>query len=477
MYGCQQILLHPDNELEAILEFICKTANSLINCGIYYARQMYFKAKKFLGKYDLEAEYKTNKHFKALHSQAAQQVLRSVSESFESFKKLKSAFNRGEIADKPRPPKYRKSGGFALVSYPKQALKLVDTGHFSQRGTPPHESVLNLIRIPLGKQVKCWFGLDCFFVPMPSNLKFADIKELRILPRNSCFYVEFVYQQEPVKTLLDKGKVLGIDPGLNNLLTCVSNIGKSFIINGRKLKSQNQWYNKRVAKLKKNQSQGFWNDELANITEKRNRQMRDGINKATRFVINWCLNHSVGRIVFGWNQRNKDSVEMGKKNNQEFVQIPMAKLKDRIQQLCQQYGIEVVETEESYTSKSSFLDNDILPTYDEKLKEQEYKFSGKRGQRKKGKLHNLGRGGYQAKSGIRINSDAQGAANILRKVSIHLGLDLTKIGKAVLTLPQRYDVLQRLSKSYRKQCVAVCLQEDTCVGGSADLSKVSVTTA
>lgn len=442
MYGCQQVLLHPDSELEAILEFVCKTANSLINCGIYYARQMYFKAKTIIGKYDLESEYKTNKHFKALHSQAAQQVLRSVSESFDSFKKLKSAFYRGEITNKPRPPKYRKSGGFALVSYPKQALKLVD----------------NKIRIPLGKQVKCWFGIDCFFVPMPSNLKFADIKELRILPRNSYFYVEFVYQREQVLTLLDKDKVLGIDPGLNNLLTCVSNKGTSFIIDGRKLKSQNQWYNKRVAKLKKNQPQDFWNDELANITEKRNRQMRDGINKATRFVINWCLNHSVGRIVFGWNQRHKDSIEMGKKNNQEFVQIPMAKLKDRVQQLCQQYGIEFVEIEESYTSKSSFLDNDILPTYDEKLKEQEYKFSGKRGQRKKGKLHNLGRGGYQTKSGIRINSDAQGAANILRKVAIQLGLDLTKIGKAVLTLPQRYDVLQRLSKSYRKQCVAVCLQ-------------------
>lgn len=154
MYGCQQVLLHPDSELEAILEFICKTANSLTNCGIYFARQMYFKAKTIVGKFDLESEYKTNKHFKALHSQAAQQVLRSVSESFESFKKLKSAFNRGEIADKPRPAKYRKSGGFALVSYPKQALKLIN----------------NQIRIPLGKQVKCWFGLDCFFVPMPSNL-------------------------------------------------------------------------------------------------------------------------------------------------------------------------------------------------------------------------------------------------------------------------------------------------------------------
>lgn len=95
--------------------------------------------------------------------------------------------------------------------------------------------------------------------------------------------------------------------------------------------------------------------------------MRDAVNKAARHVINWCIYNRVGTIVFGWNQRSKDSINIGKKNNQEFVQIPTAKLKQRIEQLCQQYGLEFIETEESYTSKSSFLDNDILPTYDEKL--------------------------------------------------------------------------------------------------------------
>ena len=442
MYGCQQVLLHPNSELKAILEFICQQANSLTNCGIYYARQLYFKTQKLIGKYDLEAEYKTHRHFKALYSQTAQQVLRTVYESFQSFSKLRSAFNSGKITDRPQPPRYRKSGGLALVSYLKQALRMVN----------------GQIRIPLGKQVKCWFGIDSFTVPMPSNLNFADIKELRILPRNGCFYAEFIYKLELFGVVLDRNKVLGIDPGLNNLLTCVSNVGKSFIIDGRKIKSQNQWYNKLVAKLKKGKPQGFWSEELAAITEKRNRQMRDGINKTARFIVNWCLRYKVGCVVFGWNQRNKDGIGMGKKNNQEFVQVPIAKLKERIQQLCQQYEIELVETEESYTSKSSFLDGDMLPTYDEKLKEHQYQFSGKRGKRKKGRLHNLGRGGYQTKTGIRINSDAQGAANIIKKVAIQLGLDLTKIGRAVLTLPQRYDVFHRLSRSYRKRCYAVCLQ-------------------
>lgn len=408
LYGYQQILLHPENELEAILEFVCKTANSLINCGIYYARQIYFKTKKFLGKYDLEAEYKTNKHFKALHSQAAQQVLRSVSESFESFKKLKQAFNRGKIVDKPKPPKYRKSGGFALVSYPKQALKLVD----------------NQIRIPLGKQVKCWFGLDCFFVPMPSNLNFADIKELRILPRNRCFYVEFIYKTNIVEVDVDSNNVLGIDPGLSNWLTCVSNVGTSFIVDGRHVKSLNRWYNKQVSTLKENKSQGFWSNRLAAITEKRNRQMRDAINKAARLVINHCIENRIGTVVFGWNQGQRQEVKLGK-STQSFVQIPTAKLKKRVSQLCQQYGIKFVETEEANTSAASFLDNDTLPKHGEKP--TNWRASGKR----------VKRGLYRTANNWYVNCDAQAAANIIRKVAVTLGLDLSGIGRGSLTAPQR----------------------------------------
>jgi transposase len=126
VYGCQQNLISPDVELKAILEFICSEANSLINCGIYYVRQIYFKTKRIIGKYELEAEYKSNRHYKALYSQVAQQVLRSVVKSFNSFKGLNKLFKTGELETQPRPPKYRVSGGMALVTYPNQALKLVD---------------------------------------------------------------------------------------------------------------------------------------------------------------------------------------------------------------------------------------------------------------------------------------------------------------------------------------------------------------
>lgn len=347
------------------------------------------------------------------HTQAKQIVL-GVAESFKSFAELTSKFFRGELIQKPKLPGYRKKGGLAGITYPKQALKLdVETG---------------LIRLPLGNEFKSWEDLDAIYVLMPTNLKFSSIRELRILPRNRCFYAEFVYEQAIVEVPVDKNRVLGIDPGLNNWLTCVSNIGTSFIIDGRHIKSLNRWYNKQISVLKENKPQGFWSDKLAAITEKRNRQMRDGINSAARLVVNHAIEHQISTIVFGWNQNSKDSIELGKRNNQSFVQVPTARLKERISQLCKQYGIQFVETEESYTSKSSFLDNDILPTYGEKPEEQDFQFSGKR-------VH---RGLFRTAQDWYVNADCNGAVNIIRKVATTLGLDLSRVGRGVLTRPQRF---------------------------------------
>lgn len=409
MYGCQQVLVGQNKELNSILTFLCEEAHKLTNMGIYYARQLYFKAKKGINKFDLEKVYKSNNHYKVLYSQAAQQILRTVAESFQSYYGLVKAYQEGKISDRPRIPNYRKKGGLAGLSYPKQALKL--------KG--------NQIRVPLGKTCKRWFGLDSFSIPLPGNNRFAEIRELRILPRNRCFYFEFVYSKEIEKPTLNQDNALLIDPGLNNWLTCVSNVETSFIIDGKHVKSMNRWYNKQVSTLKENKPQGFWSNRLAAITEKRNRQMRDGINKAARIVINHCLENNIGTVVFGWNQRNKDSISIGRKNNSEFVPIPTARLKERIEQLCSEYGIRFVETEESYTSKASFLDGDSLPLHGEKP--QDWKPSGRRTKR----------GLYRTADNWYINADCNGAANIGRKVSRRLGLALNRLSRGVLTRPQR----------------------------------------
>ncbi|WP_293084911.1 transposase [Okeania sp. SIO3B5] len=261
MYCCQQVLVGKNPELIAILTFLCEQSHKLTNMGIYYARQLYFKSQKGIRKYDLEKVYKKSNHYKVLYSQAAQQILRTVAESFRSYYGLVIAYNEGKITDRPKIPNYRKKGGMATVSYPSQALKLKD----------------NQIRVPLGNICKRWFGIDCFLIPMPSNLEFSTLKELRILPRNRCFYWEFIYEKEiVVKPQLNQENVLGIDHGVNNWLTCVSNVGTSLIIDGKHLKSMNRWYNKQISTIKENQPTGFWSNRLAAITEKRNRQIRFG---------------------------------------------------------------------------------------------------------------------------------------------------------------------------------------------------------
>ncbi len=348
-----------------------------------------------------------NAHFKAMYVSSAQQTCNAVGEAVESFKNLRKLWLSQQLDQVPLFPKYRKQGLFT-VSYPIRWLKLTEKG----------------IRLPLGNQVKAWFGLSEIYLPMPRNLGWENLKEVRILPRNRCFYAEYVYAAlQPVG--VNPGRALGIDHGINNWLTCISNVGTGFIVDGRQLKSKNQGYNKRVAALKENQPQGFWSKQLANRTEKRNRQMRDAVNKVARLVVNHCVEHRIGTVVFGWNQRQKDRANMGCKANQQFVQIPTARLKKRLEQLCKQLGITYLETEEAYTSAASFLDGDSLPKYGEKP--EGWQSSGKR----------VVRGLYRAADNTLINADCNGAANILRKVAATLGLSLGGVSRGALTTPVR----------------------------------------
>ena len=405
-YGCQQVLIRPDKELKAVLEFVCEESNKLANCGIYYARQLYFKTGNIPSKFDLHRLMKRNIHFRALYSHVAQQTLTSVAESFKSYIGLLKGIKKGTVTQRPKLPGYRKNS-LKLATFPRADVKLKPEG----------------LRFPLGSKVKAWFGLGAFYLQMPSNLKYSSINEIRILPKNGQFYAEFVYKVEDVQADVDLSRALGIDPGLNNWLTCVSTVGTSLIVDGLHLKSLNQWYNKRVSTLKDNQPQGFWSKQLASITEKRNRQVRDGVNKAAKMVLNHCLENRIGTVVFGWNKGQRQEINLGSKTNQKFVQIPTGRLKNRIAQLCEQYGIRFVETEESYTSKASFLDFDQLPTFG--AKPEGWKESGKR----------VKRGLNRSKDGLRINADCNGAANILRKVAAKLSLNLDGVSRGALIAP------------------------------------------
>ena len=409
MFGCQQNLISPNNDLKAILEFLCSESSKLTNCGIYYARQMYFKTGKIPSRADLHKVLGTenrNLHYKAFYSDTAQQILTTIAESFKSYIGLLKGIKEGIVTQRPRLPNYRQ-GGLALVTYTWRSVKLKD----------------GLLRFPLGTKVKAWFGLDAFYLPLPTNLDHKAIREYRILPRNGCFYLELIYKTETIQADVDSSQALMIDHGMNNWLTCVSNIGTSFILDGLHLKSINQGYNKRVAFLMEGKANGYWSKRLERLTENRNRVMRDAINKAARKVINHCLVNNLGTVIFGWNVGMKNGMNLGTKTNQKFVQIPTGRLKDRIAQLCEQYGIRFVETEESYTSKASFVDLDLLPTFGEKP--EGWQPSGQR----------VKRGLYRTLQGLLINADCNGAANIGRKVAATLGLCLKEVSRGALLTP------------------------------------------
>ncbi len=411
MFGCQQNLISPDKDTRAILEYLCSESSKLTNCGIYYSRQLFFKTGRIPGRAELHKVIGTenrNLHYQAFYSDTAQQILTGVAESFKSYIGLLKGIKKGTVTQCPKLPRYRQ-GGMALVTFTRRSVKLKN----------------GMLRFPLGSKVKAWFGLDCLCLPMPSNLSYETIREYRILPRNGCFYLELVYKAVDIQVNVDTSKVLAIDHGIDNWLTCVSNTGTSLIVDGKHLKSINQGYNKRVAFLMEGKANGYWSKRLASLTERRKRQMRDAINKAARKVVSHCVDNGIGLIIFGWNKRQKDSANMGRKTNQKFVQIPTGFLKDRIAQLCEQHVIRFVETEESYSSKASFVDNDLLPKFGEKP--EGWQPSGKR----------VKRGLYRTAQGWLINADCNGAANIGRKVAMMLGLDLSGISRGDLSAPLR----------------------------------------
>lgn len=183
--GGQQNLIYCDADTKAILAFLCEQSNSLYNCGVYWARQIFFKTGRIISKFDPVYEVGNNIHAQVLPSVPAQQTLLSVSEAFKSFKELRNLFFKKELDQKPQVPDYKKSGGMYKVAYPLTGAgkpTLMDNG---------------LIRFPLGNQINRWFKVKEFFLPFPTNLDFKKIKEVTILPKNGEFYLECSVRSRP----------------------------------------------------------------------------------------------------------------------------------------------------------------------------------------------------------------------------------------------------------------------------------------
>ncbi|MDJ0801173.1 MAG: transposase [Calothrix sp. MO_167.B12] len=292
--GVQQMLLCPSKETKAILDYLCQQSGKLYNCGVYFARQTFFKTGKLsTGKFDLIYEPTVSKTTLAqsMPSAPMQQTLMSVAEAFKSYKKLRKKFSEKTLYFKPKPPTYLKGSKLFKVAYPNSG------------GQKP-KLINGQLRFSLGLTVKRWFGVSEFFLPMPSNLDFKKVKEFTILPKNGAYYLECSYDlalQTPEN--LDFDQALSIDLGTaDNLAACVDTLGNSFLVDARHMKAMNQLWNKKVATYKEGKPQSFWNQWLDRVTRKRNHQLRDGINKAAKLIVDHCLKHGIGNLVIGWNE-------------------------------------------------------------------------------------------------------------------------------------------------------------------------------
>ncbi|WP_424098269.1 RNA-guided endonuclease InsQ/TnpB family protein [Moorena producens] len=453
MYKTVPVKANFSDEEKAFWKFQCQQANSLFNSAVYYAKQKQYtwleeqeayttfwrgdelrcgwKTYKCSTKYpELDKALKMSPHYKGMAAQSAQQTLKTVGEAIASYNQLVGLYYKGQV-DKPKFPRYRKKGGLAAVTFPKQALTYKEGLFYPSVSKESKPELLTKITLD------------------PPDFIDPDwVKEVTIRPCYGQLWVDWVIDdgKEPIKENpnLDYSQALGIDHGGDNWLTCVSTLGKSFIIDGRKLKSMNQGYCRLVAKYKSGKPEFYWDANLDRIQRKRNNQMRDAINKAARFIVNRCLSDSakptlrerIGNLVIGWNEGQKTCSNMGKRGNQKFVAIPTKRLIERLKHLCSEYGIQLTVIEESYTSKASFLDGDSLPKIGEKPKG--WIPSGKR----------VRRGLYKNSEGKLVNADCNGAANIIKKVTTQL-IDLAKVGRGALTLPHRYDIFRSLKKSYR----------------------------
>ncbi|MCM1217979.1 MAG: RNA-guided endonuclease TnpB family protein [Lachnospiraceae bacterium] len=220
--------------------------------------------------------------------------------------------------------------------------------------------------------------------------------------------MEVIYERQEKQQRMDNQKYLSIDCGIDNLATCSSNTIPSFIINGRPVKSINQFCNKRVSDLKsklEKQNNGQRSSKrIHNTWRKRNFKIKDYFHKTSHYIINQCVENDINTIVIGRNKGWKQETNLGKRNNQNFVDIPFNQLIDMICYKAKLQGVNVVLQEESYTSKSSFFDNDEIPVYNSGVK-QSPSFSGKR----------VSRGLYKTSNGLLVNADVNGSLNILRK--------------------------------------------------------------
>ena len=374
-------IIKKTNPLYSELDNLCFLSKNLYNSALYTVRQYYFENKKYLSWVNINNNFVKDKQvdYYALPCKVSQQTLKMVDQNMKSF------FNAIKAKkSKAKLPKYLdKVKGRFVVTYTNQAIgkKALQNGYVE----------LSKTNIKIKTKVK-------------------DVKQVRIVPQNNFIVVEVLYEVKPKPHDKSKEMYCGIDFGLNNLMTCSFQNDSPLIINGKPLKSINWYYNKEKSRLQSLlDGRKKTSKRIQNITLKRNNRINDYLHKTTKIFVNYLVSKEINNVVIGYNKEWKQGINIGRVNNQNFVGIPYYKLLNMLTYKCEMEGISVIVTEESYTSKCSFLDDEDICRHEE--------YDGKR----------IKRGLYKASDGRLINADVNGALNILKKVIGKFEYDSIKV--------------------------------------------------
>ena len=380
----EQHVINRSDPRYSVIDGAAFKSKNLYNAALYEIRQAFIHEGKYLNYHEMDKRMQSHEAYKALPAKVSQQILMVLDCNWKSFKEARKAYEQdpSKFTGRPRLPKYKhKTEGRNILVYTVQAI--------SKRGLKRGLIQPSMLPIEVKTQQK-------------------DIDQVRIVPKRGYYVVEVVYTKEPIQAKVNPAYYAGIDIGMNNLVALASNKPgfTPVVVNGRPVKSINQFYNKRKAELQEKLGHPGTTARMERMTNKRNRRIDHYMHTASRHVIDLLVQEEIGVLVIGKNDGWKRECAMGKRTNQNFVQIPHARFIFMLTYKAELVGITVLITEESYTSKASFLDRDPLPVRNPK-DDTKYTFSGKR----------VERGLYRASDNRYINADVNGAYNIVRKVA------------------------------------------------------------
>jgi putative transposase len=391
MYLTEKHIIKQSNKLYKEIDELSFKSKNLYNSCLYAIRQHYFDTKKYLNYNSVNRLFidSNQENYIELPRKVSNHILQQVDKSFKSFFNLLKVKNK--LKGNPKIPKYKdKFKGRNILSYELGAISVKELKN-------------DMIKLS-GTNI---------LIPF-KNINKGKLKEVRIVPCLLSYKIEIIYEVKE-KELKQNNNYIGIDFGINNICAVTNNIGKEFfIINGKSIKSINQYYNKRLAELKSNLPKDvFTSRKIRRLTEKRNNKIHCEIHKLTKYIVNYCETHNISKIIIGYNKDWKNESNMGNVNNQKFIQIPFLELINTLKYKARLEGIDMELTEESYTSKCSFFDDEIMKHHDV--------YKGRR----------IKRGLFKINDNLNINADINGSLNIIRKVVHEFNFNEVNRGFAV----------------------------------------------